>query len=282
MKPKSSYFIFFLILFFVSACRPPAQWRKNKSKFFKSTTTANQLSTQQLNLHDGTFIAQVNQIANHPLMMKFNTNQTLQVGYSPVAQPSLLSLKNDTYLQYLQNEVSYYYYFDLKNNVLILERFEYRDAPWWNFFVTPSAYLTEVFEIHGDTLMNMAVGRYSRFAQRYTLNPTLQLNYPHLVNPFINTGEISSPQMDSLDVIKIAKRHRSYWTENRVIPVSIGFNSDQKTWTVQAAKTHHTNRGDCKHTNGCTVLKSVTLVIDDQKKKVVSKTKEKILFPNYE
>lgn len=282
MKNRSFFTYILLIVLFFSACRPPAEWRKNKSKFFKSTELANQLSTQQLTLHEGAFIAQANQIMNHPLLVKFNTNQTLQVGYSPVAQPSLLSLRNETYLQYLQNEISYYYYFDLKNNVLILERFEYRDAPWWNFFVTPSAYLTEVFEIHGDTLLNMAQGRYTRFAEHYVLNPTLLINYPQVVNPFIPKSDKPSPQLDSLDVIKIAKRHRAYWTENWAIPASIGFNSDQKTWTVQAAKTHHTNRGDCKHTNGCTVLKSVTLVIDDQKKKVVSKNKEKILFPNYE
>lgn len=107
MKNPSFFTCIVLFILFFSACRPPAQWRKNKSKFFKSTETKNQVSTQHLKLHEGTFIAQVNQIMNHPLLVKFNTNQTLQIGYSPVAQPSLLSLRNETYLQYLQNEVSY-------------------------------------------------------------------------------------------------------------------------------------------------------------------------------
>ncbi len=271
-----------LIMILLGSCRPPAQWRKNKSKFFKSTETKNQVSTQHLKLHEGTFIAQVNQIMNHPLLVKFNTNQTLQIGYSPVAQPSLLSLRNETYLQYLQNEISYYYYFDLKNNVLILERFEYREAPWWNFFVNPSAYLTEVFEIHGDTLLNMAQGRYTRFADRYVLNPTLQLNYPQVVNPFTPKRAEPSPQMDSLDVVQMAKRHRAYWTDNWVSPPQVKFDEESQNWTVHSTKTKHTQRGECKYTNGCTVIQTVTLVIDDQKKKVVSKTKGKSLFPNYE
>ena len=278
----SRFFNLIFILTFLSSCCTPAKWIKNKSKFFKSTETKNQVSTQQLKLHEGTFIAQVNQIMNHPLLVKFNTNQTLQVGYSPVAQPSLLSLRNETYLQYLQNEVSHYYYFDLKNNVLILERFEYREAPWWNFFVNPSAYLTEVFEIHGDTLLNMAQGRYTRFAGRYVLNPTLQLNYPQVVNPFIPKRAEPSPQMDSLDVVQLAKRHRAYWTDNWVSPPQITFDEESQNWTVHSTKTKHTQRGECKYTNGCTVVQTVTLVIDDQNKKVVSKTKEKSLFPSYE
>ena len=282
MKNKSSYYCILLFSLYISACRPPAQWIKNKAEFFKSTATKNKLSTQRLKLHQGVFTAQVNQIENHPLVMKFNVDQTLQIGYSPVAQPSLLSLRNDTYLQYLQNEVSYYYYFDLKNNVIVLERFEYRDAPWWNFFVATSSYLTEVFELHGDRLINKANNRYTRFAKRYLINPNLQLNYPQVVNPFTPKRDEPSPKMDSLDVVQMAKRHRAYWTDNWVSPPQITFDEESQNWTVHSTKTKHTQRGECKYTNGCTVVQTVTLVIDNQKKKVVSKTKEKRLFHNYE
>lgn len=90
------------------------------------------------------------------------------------------------------------------------------------------------------------------------------------------------PKMDTLAVIQKAKRHHAYWNENWVSPPALSFDEKERTWTVHSVKTHHTNLGDCKQTNGCTVVKSVTLVIDDKKGKVVSKTKEKKIFPNYE
>jgi hypothetical protein len=278
----SRFFNLIFILTFLSSCRPPAKWTKNKSKYFKSTEIEKQLSSQNLNFTSGTFVAKDDWKASAPLLIKFNPNQTVQVGYSPVSETSLLSLKNDTYLQYLQNEVSYYYYFDTVHHTIILERFEYRDAPWWNFFVATSSYLTEVFELHGDTLINKANNRYTRFAKRYLINPNLQLNYPQVMNPFIPKGDEPSPQLDSLDVIQIAKRHRAYWTDNWVSPPQITFDEESQNWTVHSTKTKHTQRGECKYTNGCTVVQTVTLVINNQKKKVVSKTKEKSLFPNYE
>jgi hypothetical protein len=88
--------------------------------------------------------------------------------------------------------------------------------------------------------------------------------------------------MDSLDVVQMAKRHRAYWTDNWVSPPQVKFDEESQNWTVHSTKTKHTQRGECKYTNGCTVIQTVTLVIDDQKKKVVSKTKGKSLFPNYE
>lgn len=90
------------------------------------------------------------------------------------------------------------------------------------------------------------------------------------------------PILDTMQVIQISKRHHAYWTEYWVSPPAISFDEKERTWTVHSVKTEHTNRGECKHTNGCTVVKSVTLVIDDKKDKVVSKTKEKKIFPNYE
>ncbi len=178
--------------------------------------------------------------------------------------------------------MSYYYYFDQVNQVYKLERFEYWDSPWWNFFVTPCHYLTEVFQLQHDTLVNMSQGGYTRFASHYVLNPALLQNFTQIKNPYLPFQNSDSPMMDSTQVIRKAKRHHAYWTEYWVSPPSIKFDEKERTWTVHSVKTHHTNRGECKYTNGCTVVKSVTLVIDDQNKKVVSKTKERSLFPNYE
>lgn len=276
------YFNLVFILISLASCHPPAKWIKNKSKFFKSTEIEKQLSSQNLNFTSGTFVAKDDWKASAPLLIKFNSNQTVQVGYSPVPEPSLLSLKNDTYLQYLQNEVSYYYYFDTVHHTIILERFEYRDAPWWNFFVATSSYLTEVFDLLGDTLINKANNSYTRFAKRYIVNPNLLHNYTLVVNPFLKNQDENSPQMDTLSVIKKAKKHNSYWTNKWAREPSIVYDEKHKNWTVHSSKTQHITRGNCKYTNGCTLVKSVTLVIDDNKKKVVSKTNWKKTYPNYE
>ncbi len=281
-KKNFGFSIILLCSIFLSSCRPPAQWIKNKSKYFKSTEIEKQLSIQNLNFTSGTFMAKDDWKASAPLLIKFNPNQTVQVGYSPVPEPSLLSLKNDNYLQYLQNEVSYYYYFDTVHHTIILERFEYRDAPWWNFFVATSSYLTEVFDLHGDTLINQANNSYTRFAKRYIVNPNLVQNHTLVVNPFMKYQDEHSPQMDTLSVIKKAKKHNSYWTNKWAREPSIVYDEKHKTWTVHSSKTQHITRGNCKYTNGCTMVKSVTLVIDDNKKKVVLKKRSKLKFHNYE
>jgi hypothetical protein len=265
----------------IHGCRPPATWVKNKAKYFRSTQEKNVIQTDN-QLPCGTFVARVTSIENKPLLIKFNPNQTIQLGFSPVAHPSLLSMQNDTYLQYLQNEVTYYYYFDQANQVYKLERFEYWDTPWWNFFVTPSHYMTEAFQLRNDTLVNMSQGSYTRFAAFYVLNPLLIQNFKQIHNPYLSFHNTDFPKMDSTQVIRKAKRHHAYWTEYWVSPPALSFDEKERTWTVHSVKTEHTNRGDCKNTNGCTVVKSVTLVIDDKKDKVVSKTKEKKIFPNYE
>ena len=280
-KRQFFWFAIFASLLLISGCRPPATWIRNKAKFFKSTKENNALPTAK-QLPSGTFVACAASIENKPLLIKFNSNQTIQIGFSPVAQPSLLSLQNDTYLQYLQNEVTYYYYFDQVNQVYKLERFEYWDSPWWNFFVTPSHYLTEVFQLQHDTLVNMSQGQYTRFASHYILNPSLIQNFKQIHNPYLPFQNTDFPKMDSTQVIRKAKRHHAYWTEYWVSPPAISFDEKERTWTVHSVKTQHTTRGDCKNTNGCTVVKSVTLVIDDKNGKVVSKTKEKKIFPNYE
>jgi hypothetical protein len=271
----------FACFLLITGCRPPATWIRNKAKYLKSTKENNALPTAQ-QLPSGTFVASASAIENKPLLIKFNSNQTIQIGFSPVAQPALLSLKNDSYLQYLQNEVSYYYYFDQVNQVYKLERFEYWDSPWWNFFVTTSHYMTEAFQLKQDTLINLSQGQYTRFASHYILNPSLIQNFKQIKNPYLPFQNSDSPMMDSTQVIRKAKRRHAYWTEYWVSPPALSFDEKERTWTVHSVKTHHTNRGDCKNTNGCTVVKSVTLVIDDRNKKIVSKTKKKDLFPNYE
>lgn len=88
--------------------------------------------------------------------------------------------------------------------------------------------------------------------------------------------------MDSAEVIRIAKHRNAYWEEDDWRKPSLVFNGQNCEWTVQSSKTKYTNRGDCKHTNGCTEITTVTLVVDANTKKVKSRKREKRKFPNYE
>lgn len=89
-------------------------------------------------------------------------------------------------------------------------------------------------------------------------------------------------KLDTAQIIKIAKRHNAYWTLNWYRPPAIQYDSQQCIWTVVSSKSKHTNRGNCKNTNGCTLVKTVTLEIDGKKKKAISRKQKKKCYPNYE
>lgn len=89
-------------------------------------------------------------------------------------------------------------------------------------------------------------------------------------------------RLDTAQVIKIAKRHNAYWNINWYAPPAIKFDRKNCTWEVVATKVKHTDRGECKDTNGCTQIKQVTLIIDAETKRVLSKDKTITVSPNYE
>ena len=89
-------------------------------------------------------------------------------------------------------------------------------------------------------------------------------------------------RLDTAHVIKIAKRNNAYWQRTWLAQPTIKFDEQNCTWTVVSSKSSHTNRGECQYTNGCTLVKTVTLVIDAKTKKVLSKNTHKKLYPNYE
>ncbi len=93
---------------------------------------------------------------------------------------------------------------------------------------------------------------------------------------------VCNNRLDSAGVVKIAKRHHAYWTKNWQSPPSIKLDEQSCRWTVVCWRTHHSNKGECKYTNGCTISDMVTLVIDAKTKRVISKKRTKTSFPNYE
>ncbi len=182
------YLIFGLCLttLFLTACRPPMKCVENKSKYFKSTRTKNSKKIAGKINTTGTFISLDTTCDRRTFsMIKLNSDQTVQVSRYRENIISRLNLDNDSYLYYLDQEVSYYYYIDEKKQTLILEGFEYWDAPWWNFFVTTNHYLVEKFTIKGDTLINHKTDRFSVFGRQYLLNKNLIKNFNQVGNKYI-------------------------------------------------------------------------------------------------
>jgi hypothetical protein len=94
-------------------------------------------------------------------------------------------------------------------------------------------------------------------------------------------------QLDSAEVIKIAKRHNAWWDIKPKKNLyskkpKIVFDEQNCEWKVFSSKSKQTRIGlcdfsgkNCRDVGGCTVIKNVVLVIDDKTKKVKSKNKSK-------
>lgn len=102
------------------------------------------------------------------------------------------------------------------------------------------------------------------------------------VNPAFSQTAPCASKLDSSDVIRIARKKKVYWTEDWQCKPQLKFDGLTCEWTVTTCKTEHTNRGDCKYTNGCTVTTMATLVINATTRKVVSLEKKEHLIHNFE
>lgn len=89
-------------------------------------------------------------------------------------------------------------------------------------------------------------------------------------------------KLDSNKVKRIAKRHNSYWTKAWQYPPGMIFKEESCEWMIVSRKIKITNKGDCKHCNGCTITTSVTLLIDATSGKVKDRIELKHVTRNYE
>lgn len=89
-------------------------------------------------------------------------------------------------------------------------------------------------------------------------------------------------KLDSNKVKRIAKRHNSYWTRAWQAQPGIVFKAESCEWMVVSHKIKITNKGDCKNTNGCTIITTVTLLIDATSGKVKDRIELKHVTRNYE
>ena len=89
-------------------------------------------------------------------------------------------------------------------------------------------------------------------------------------------------RLDTATVIKIAKRHNAYWIKKSQGVPYITFDEQKCSWTVVSTISSHTNKGDCKYCNGCTITTSVTLLIDATSGKVKDRIELKHVTRNWE
>ena len=90
------------------------------------------------------------------------------------------------------------------------------------------------------------------------------------------------PKIDSNEVVRIAKKKRIYWMKDWQCRPTLKLDTFNCKWTIITGKTEHTNKGDCKYTNGCTVSITATLVINAMTGETLLLEKKKELFHNYE
>ena len=169
----------------ILSCRPPQKFVKNKENYYKSSRKKNRLTEFSKLRVDGTYISIDNddKFVKYSLL-RFNPDQTVQITRY-FEQNLLYQIDSINYLFWLEDKVSYYFYVSPNKDVLTLERFEYWDGPWWNFFVQDKHYLVEKFAIEGDTLINLNYNNKSRFRQTYTFDGTLKKNHAIVENEFI-------------------------------------------------------------------------------------------------
>lgn len=102
------------------------------------------------------------------------------------------------------------------------------------------------------------------------------------VNPAFSQTNTCVSKLDSNEVIHIARKKKVYWTEAWQCKPYLKFDELTCEWTVISCKTDHTNRGDCKYTNGCTVTTTATLVINATTRQVVHLEKKEHVTHNFE
>ena len=98
--------------------------------------------------------------------------------------------------------------------------------------------------------------------------------------------------LDSIEVLHIVKIKRLLYIDKNLTEEEISrtpvyqpkvtFNNKDSIWLVSSTKYKTTRRGKCRKTNGCTIVTTMHVEVDDRNGKILSKRKEITKLPNYE
>lgn len=89
-------------------------------------------------------------------------------------------------------------------------------------------------------------------------------------------------RLDAANVLRIAGAKEPIspsgaWATNPT------FDPASCAWTaVFVTRVGHSNRGRCRHTNGCTVVRQRDIVVDDRRAKVSGRSTRRQVYYNYE
>ncbi len=100
----------------------------------------------------------------------------------------------------------------------------------------------------------------------------------------VNEVSFSSPGMpvSMQDAIRIAKKKGCFKMHFAWEVEDIRYNAEFRTWIITSSKMRETRWGECRHTNGCTILHYCTIRISAETGEVLNKSRGHGKTRNYE
>lgn len=99
---------------------------------------------------------------------------------------------------------------------------------------------------------------------------------------FSTISKVANPSITRDEAIAIARKKGYYKTGKEWRDPSVELNTETMIWTITSLCYETTHKGDCKHTNGCTIVIRKVITIDAHTGKVIDKKKTRKKMPNYE
>ncbi len=96
----------------------------------------------------------------------------------------------------------------------------------------------------------------------------------------VSGSGLVAPRLDEAAVLRIAHMDERGTKSELEIPQARV--DTMGVWHAVQVRVGHTNRGFCGKVNGCTVLRQRTVLVDDRTGRVLHRSKQKSLVPNYE
>ena len=99
---------------------------------------------------------------------------------------------------------------------------------------------------------------------------------------YFTTSKVAAPEITREEAIKIARKKGYYKTGKEWRDPSVDLNTQTMIWTVTSICYETSRKGDCKKTNGCSIVTTKTISIDALTGKVIDKIRTRKKYPNYE
>jgi len=98
----------------------------------------------------------------------------------------------------------------------------------------------------------------------------------------LNDTCTDSAKISRNKAISIAKGKGYYPDANPEITPEVQLDPCYRRWIIRGISYQHSNKGDCKNTNGCTIEERSLIIIHADTGKILFKEKVTKVYPNYE